>query len=475
MTRDKTYFFCGVGGSGMAPLALIVQARGAAVEGSDRALDQGRTPAKFDFLRGRGVVLHPQTGEGVRAGETLVVSGAVEESVPDVQAARRLDLPVVTRAALLAELFNAAPLSVGVAGTSGKSTTTAMIGWIASRTGRDPTIVNGAEMKNFATPEQPYASAVVGSGRLFVAEVDESDGSIAGFSPKVAVINNVALDHKSMEELRSLFAAFAAKAETAVLNLDNAETAALAAGLAPERRLTYSTGGHDADLTASGIELAPDGVAFAARGRAGDMARVRLKVPGRHNVSNALAALAAAMACGVTLTQGAAALGEFTGVRRRLEVAGTAGGVTVIDDFAHNPDKIAATLDALHAFPGRLLVMFQPHGFGPLRLMKDAFVEVFAGRLAEDDVLLMPDPVYFGGTVERSVGSGDIAAAVAARGRRAEAFPDRAACGERLLALARPGDRIVVMGARDDTLSQFAAEILDGCGAGIEAPDEFRR
>ena len=466
MTRDKTYFFCGVGGSGMAPLALIVQARGATVEGSDRALDQGRTPAKFDFLRGRGVVLHPQTGEGVRAGETLVVSGAVEESVPDVQAARRLDLPVVTRAALLAELFNAAPLSVGVAGTSGKSTTTAMIGWILHRARRDPTIVNGAEMKNFATPERPFASAVAGSGRIFVAEVDESDGSIAGFSPQIAVINNVALDHKSMEELRSLFAAFAAKADTAVLNLDNAETAALAAGLAPERRLTYSTGEHDADLMAGGTELAPDGVAFTARGRAGDMAKVRLKVPGRHNVSNALAALAAAMACGVTLTQGAAALGEFTGVRRRLEVAGTAGGVTVIDDFAHNPDKIAATLDTLHAFPGRLLVMFQPHGFGPLRLMKEAFVEVFASRLAEDDVLLMPDPVYFGGTVDRSVGSGDITAAVVVRGRRAEAFPARAACRERLLALARPGDRIVVMGARDDTLSQFAAEILDGLRRG---------
>jgi UDP-N-acetylmuramate--alanine ligase len=163
---------------------------------------------------------------------------------------------------------------------------------------------------------------------------------------------------------------------------------------------------------------------------------------------------------GVGLEQAAGALSAFTGVRRRLELVGEDGGVQVIDDFAHNPDKIAATLDTLHAFPGRLLLMFQPHGFGPLRLMRDAFVECFAERLRPDDVLLMPEPVYFGGTVDRSVSSRDITEAVAARGRNAVALPDRAACGDRLIAMANSGDRIVVMGARDDTLSTFAAELL---------------
>jgi UDP-N-acetylmuramate--alanine ligase len=185
---------------------------------------------------------------------------------------------------------------------------------------------------------------------------------------------------------------------------------------------------------------------------------VSLQAPGLHNVANALAALGAAQACGVELAEAAAALGDFAGIRRRFEVVGTAGGVTVIDDFAHNPDKIAATLDTLHAFPGRLLVMFQPHGYGPLRQMKDAFVEVFAGRLAADDVLLMPEPVYFGGTTDRSVTSRDITEALG--GRNTTALADREACGERLVELAKPGDRIVIMGARDDTLSQFAAEVL---------------
>src|SRR5271156_6179666 len=241
MIPDKSYFFCGVGGSGMTPLALIVKARGASVAGSDRALDQGRNPERFDFLRASGVALHPQDGSGlVRADQTLVVSAAIEETIPDVAAARRGGAPILTRAQVLAQLFNAAATSVGVAGTSGKSTTTAMIGWIAAYAGLDPTIVNGAEMKNFATADATFASAKVGAGEAFIAEVDESDGSIALYSPKVAVINNISLDHKSMEELRTLFSGFAAKAEHVVLNLDNAETAALAPTLDSTRLATFS-------------------------------------------------------------------------------------------------------------------------------------------------------------------------------------------------------------------------------------------
>ncbi len=189
MIPGQAYFFCGVGGSGMTPLALLVQALGGAVEGSDRALDQGRNQARFDFLRGRGVVLHPQDGSGVtRPDQIVVVSGAVEDTIPDVVAARRVGAPIVTRAALLAALFNTSALAVGVAGTSGKSTTTGMIGWILTAAGRDPTVVNGAEMRNFVSAEAPFASARIGGGHVFVAEVDESDGSIAfQYWPKIMV------------------------------------------------------------------------------------------------------------------------------------------------------------------------------------------------------------------------------------------------------------------------------------------------
>jgi UDP-N-acetylmuramate--alanine ligase len=462
MSQPKDYFFCGVGGSGMTPLALIIQAGGGQVEGSDRALDQGRNTPRFDFLRSRGVLLHPQDGSGVRrAGQVLVTSAAVEETVPDVQAARRVGAAVTTRARLLAELFNGAAFSIGVAGTSGKSTTVGMIGWILHRAGKRPTIMNGADMNNFVAEDQPFASAVIGKGQAFVSEVDESDGSIAFFNPRVAVVNNISLDHKSLEELRSLFRGFVANAETVVLNLDNAETAALLPDLKPGQALTYSLVSEEADLMASLPIRSPTGIAFAVTARgSGEAVEVKLKVPGLHNVANALAALCAAKTCGVALADAATYLGEFSGIRRRLEVVGIVNDITVIDDFAHNPDKIAATLETMHAFPGRLLLMFQPHGYGPLRLMRNALVDCFASGLHGDDILLMPEPVYFGGTVDRSVGSREIADDIERRGWKAFALPDRDACGDSLVKLARRGDRILVMGARDDSLSQFARELL---------------
>ena len=459
--QPEDYFFCGVGGSGMAPLAVILRARGARVEGSDRALDQGRTGAKFDYLRSLGIALHPQDGSGLtRASQTLVASAAVEDTVPDVVAARAAGAARMSRAELLARLFNDAPCPVGVAGTSGKSTTTGMIGWILHHAGAAPTVMNGAVMKNFVSPEALFASALVGEGDAFVSEVDESDGSIAMFNPKIAVLNNIALDHKSMDELRALFGGFVDRAGTAVLNLDNDETAAIAAARG-KPSVTYSLGNFGADLLGRDIAPQPFGVSFdVLETKANAAATVRLAMPGRHNVSNALAAMATARACGVSLEQAAAALDEFQGVKRRLDFVGEAGGVAVIDDFAHNPDKIAASLKTLHEFPGRLLVMFQPHGFGPLKKMKAEFIGCFADNLSAEDVLVMPAPAYFGGAVDRSVSSGDIARGVVAAGRRAEALPDRAACGARLVELARPGDRIVVMGARDDTLSVFAADLL---------------
>src|SRR3974377_1595050 len=232
MSQLGDYFFCGVGGSGMTPLALLIQARGAGVEGSDRALDQGRNAKRFDFLRARGVLLHPQNGSGVtRASQILVTSAAVEETVPDVQAARRVGAAITTRARLLAELFNSAGLGGGIAGTSGKSTTVGMLGWILHRAGKSPTIMNGADMKNFINAGSPFASARIGEGEVFVSEVDESDGSLTFFEPRVAVVNNISLDHKSLDELRSLFRAFLAKAETVVANAHDAETESLTAGL----------------------------------------------------------------------------------------------------------------------------------------------------------------------------------------------------------------------------------------------------
>lgn len=462
MSQAKSYFFSGVGGSGMLPLALILRGKGVTVAGSDRSLDQGRLGAKFEYLKAQGIALFPQDGSGiVSADQILVRSAAVEDTVGDVVAAKRVGAEDLKRPQLLAELFNAAPVRIGVAGTSGKSTTTGMIAWLLYRAGRDPTVMNGAVMKNFVTPDALFASALVGKGDAFVSEVDESDGSIARYEPTIAVVNNIALDHKSMDELRALFTGFVNKAEIAVLNLDNEETAALVMATRVRTR-TYALRSGLADLSCTAIRLAPDGVSFdVVEKDTRDVATVDLAVPGEHNVANALAALSAARAYGMSLKDAAEALKGFSGTKRRLEVVGKARNVTVIDDFGHNPDKITATLRTLHAFPGRLLIMFQPHGFGPLKQMKAEFIDCFARNMSDDDALIMPDPVYFGGTVDRSVTSENIVAGVRSRGLQAMAFAERGACGDKLIELAESGDRIVIMGARDDTLSVFAADLVE--------------
>ena len=241
MHKNKSYFFCGIGGSGMLPLANIVRDAGASVAGSDRALDQGRLGPKFSWLQSLGIDLFPQDGSGLVGGDQiLIASAAIEDSVPDIAKAQALGCTRMTRAELLADLFNAAPRSVAVGGTSGKSTVTGMIGWILTDAGRDPTIMNGAVMKNFVADDAPFASAHVGQGDVFVSEVDESDGSIALFTPEVAVLNNVSLDHKSLQELRQLFGDFARKAKVCVWNADDAETVALMTLLSP---LPFRRGG----------------------------------------------------------------------------------------------------------------------------------------------------------------------------------------------------------------------------------------
>ena len=451
----KRFFFVGVGGSGMMPLAMILAARGAIVAGSDRGLDQGRVPAKFDDLAAKGVALFPQDGSGIVSAEQIVVaSAAVEASVADIVAAERLGCARMSRAELNAKLFNASALPIGVAGTSGKSTVTGMIARILSDAGLDPTVMNGAVMKDFAAADRPFASALVGEGAPYVSEVDESDGSIALYLPQVAVLNNVSLDHKSLEELNVLFGDFIGKAGMAIVNADNPDAAALAMRLPRERVTTFSIGGA-ADLVASDVVEAPFSVMFTLRN-----ARVTLRVPGRHNVANALAAIGAALAAGVTFDAAVAAIGGYAGLKRRFDLVGEAANVAVIDDFAHNPDKIAATLDTLHAFPGRLIVLFQPHGYGPLKTMRRELVDCFASRLIGDDLLVLPDPVYQGGTVTREVTSADIVRDVMVAGGNALHVPERAAAAAHCVATARAGDRIVVMGARDDTLPLLAAEMV---------------
>jgi len=461
---DSPVFFSGIGGSGMLPLASIVRASGGKVAGSDRSLDAGRTPHKFDYLRSLGIQLFPQDGSGLQEGMTLVTSAAVEATVPDVVRAKELGLPHLTRPQFLARLLNDAQRSVAVGGTSGKSTVTGMIGWILHACHRQPTVMNGAVMKNFVTPSAPFASALVGDPELFVSEVDESDGSIALYRPEIAVLTNISLDHKEMDELRQLFAHFLNSARRAVLNLDDPETRALSETVPADKVIGYGFDSPTADFMGKDLKLEPNGVTFAVQA---EEARheVRLAVPGRHNASNALAAIAAARSLGVRIEDAVNALARFEGLKRRLETVGEASGVTVIDDFAHNPDKIAATLATLRAQPGRLLIMFQPHGYGPLAKMGEPLAQSLAEGMAPDDRLYLPDPVYQGGTVEKVRGSDWLAEHVGSLEKQAEHIAERPKIADALIDEAREGDRILIMGARDDTLIDFARDLVERLGS----------
>ncbi|SHN58206.1 glutamate ligase domain-containing protein [Erythrobacter sanguineus] len=460
----RPLFFCGIGGSGMLPLAQIAHGLGHPVAGSDRSRDSGRTPEKFAWLENHGFALFPQDGSGVTSSDqVLVASAAIEDSVPEVARARELGCDRLSRAELLAALFNDAGFAIAVGGTSGKSTVTGMIAWILHEGAYDPTVMNGAVMKNFASPANPFASGRVGRPELFISEVDESDGSIALYRPTVGVLLNVSLDHKSIEELRVLFGNFVARSGTAVINLDSPE----AGYLVPRASqcVTFAVGNGDADITVEpdSIDQSELGIRAAViDNRRREVFPLILPMPGLHNLSNALAAIAAASAAGIGIGHSTYALRSFAGLARRFDVIGTSpGGITVIDDFGHNPEKCAATLRTLKASHGRVIAFFQPHGYGPLRQMGAELAATFVRELGPDDITIMCDPVYFGGTVDRSEGSERIVRLINEAGGNAEHIAARADCGTRIAALARPGDRIVVMGARDDTLAEFAQSLLD--------------
>lgn len=438
----KHYFLSGIGGSGMMPLALILKSRGHTISGSDRGRDQGRSPEKFADLEKQGIKLFPQDGSGVvGALDALVVSTAVEETVPDVQAARGQGIPVIKRAELLAEIFNSFPKRIAVGGTSGKTTTTGMIAFILKEAGLDPVVMCGGIIKNYGT------TALTGTGDIFVTEADESDGTIALFHPDVAVLNNISVDHKGLDELRALFTDFVNKADMNIINADNAEALALKG----TRSRTYSLS-KSADYRASDIFHMPEGIAAIINGEA-----IGMDLQGDHNLSNAMAAIAAVHIFGVSVRKACEILGRFEGIRRRMEWVGEANGITVIDDFAHNPDKIAATLSALKAHPGRLIIIFQMHGYGPLKLMWKELAQTFKAHTDTSDRIFMPDPLYLGGTADKSIGTQQVVEAI---GERATWTQTREAAGLAALLAAKPGDRLIVMGARDDTLSTFAQGLL---------------
>ena len=452
--EKQTYFFCGVGGLGMSALAQIMLERGVNVAGSDRAYDMGLEREKFRTLQNIGAKLYPQDGSGIKASgaDVFVASSAVEDTIPDVKAAKEAGCRIVHRSELLAELAHSGTLMT-VGGTSGKSTTTGMLAHIMTEAGTSPTIINGASV--VGQKNAGLSNAAAGTSDITVIEVDESDASISRFTPQIAVLNNVSKDHKTMVELRQLFKDYLARAEKGVVvNLDCPEVGALLPAGKP--LLTFSLKDPKADFYATKITPTAKGITFTLNGER----EVHLKVYGWYNVANALAAIAAATMAGITTEQAAQALESFGGMKRRLERVGTENGISVIDDFAHNPHKIAASLKALKEYPGRVFAIYQPHGFGPTKMMRDELIATFRLNLGPEDCLIMPDIYFVGGTADKSISSADIIHELADGGVNATYTPNREDIYPAIARQLKPGDRICVMGARDGTLADFARSLL---------------
>ncbi|MCQ2914437.1 MAG: Mur ligase domain-containing protein [Alphaproteobacteria bacterium] len=451
----KNYFFCGVGGSGMSSLALALRHHGESISGSDRSYDAGNCLEKFTSLQKQGITLYPQDGSGLNKKiNCLVVSSAIEDSIPDVKKAKELEIPIKTRAQVLAEFFHQYN-GIAVGGTSGKTTTTAMIGHILKKTNVDPIVINGGKMLNYPTAPG-NGSILCGKGTFCVIEADESDGSIELYKPSVSIVTSITLDHKPLEELRVLFSDFVSKASVgAVLNADNEDCLALKEK--NPNSVTFSVNGADADFKAEDIVPIDNGVRFNLDG-----ASVFLPVIGKHNVANALCAMAACELIGVTRKQSIQAMADFAGVHRRLEVLGTTKkGVTVIDDFAHNPEKIAASLQALRSYPGKLIMIYQPHGFKPTKMLRAGIVEAFDKGMEMDDTLIMPEIFYAGGTATKDISSADLVKDLEKTGKRVHYIPERKKIIGLVKMLAQKGDRVVIMGARDESLPEFAKQIFE--------------
>lgn len=448
------WHFAGIGGTGMSAIAFYLAGRGQEVSGSDRLFDRGGGNAIRKALEDAGARIFPQDGSGIGPGVRLVVSTAVEEDVPEVKAARALGCEIVHRSEALAEIANS-QRTIAVSGTSGKSTVTAMVFRVLREAGLDPSVISGGVLRELSR-EGHWGNAWGGSGDWLVIEADESDGSLVRYAPEIGLMLNLDRDHKELDELRSLFRTFRDRSGRFLSNGDRPECVEIGGDDA-----WYFGSARHTHPAVDALELGAASVSF----RIGD-ASCTVPFPGRHMLDNALASILAGLAAGVPLDVAARSLSTFAGVGRRHELVGTSRGVSVYDDFAHNPAKVEAAIAAarLSAKGGRVLAIFQPHGYGPLRFLLEDFAESFAKALAPEDRLWIA-PVYdAGGTADRSISSHDLARRLADKGVRVESPDSRELIPALVSAEARAGDVVYSMGARDPELPAFALMVLAALG-----------
>jgi len=432
--------FVGIGGSGMSGIAEVLLNLGYVVSGSD----QKRSPVT-DHLAALGArVSEGHDAANVEGAHVVVISTAVRPTNPEVVEARRLGIPVIPRAEMLAELMRL-KYGVAVAGSHGKTTTTSMVAMILDKGGLDPTVVVGGRVGVLGS------GARLGRGDFMVAEADESDRSFLKLSPTVAVVTNIDREHldtyKDLADVQEAFLGFVNKVPfygAGVLCLDDGPIQDILPRV--ERRVVTYGLSPQAQVSARDVRLKPAGSAYLATAGGQALGELELSVPGAHNVLNSLAAVAVGLELAVTFEAIRQGLAGFTGVDRRFQVRGEAGGVLVVDDYGHHPTEIRATLETLRGRAGsrRTVVLFQPHRYTRTQHLWDEFCRAF--HLA--DLLLLVDIYPAGEEAVPGVSAEALAEAIARRGHRQVVYAgDVRAATERLARDVRDGDVVLTLGA----------------------------
>ncbi len=440
--KIRKIHFVGIGGIGMSGIAEVLLNLGYTVTGSD--LNPSEITDRLAELGARIYTLHAP--ENVHGSDVVIYSSAVTLDNPEVQEALRLKIPVIKRAEMLGELMRL-KFGIAIAGTHGKTTTTSLTGAVLSAAGLDPTLIIGGRVRAMNT------NAQLGSGDLLVAEADEFDRSLLNIVPTIAVITNIEADHMEcyadLEDLHNAFVTFANKVPfygRVVACLDDPGVQEVLQRI--KRRLETYGFNPQADWVARDVVLGAEGSRFTVHYRGEKLGEVTLRLPGKHNVLNALAALAVGNELDVPFARMQEAMATFSGVDRRFDIKGEFNGVMVVDDYAHHPTEIEATLKAARAgWPERrLVVAFQPHLYSRTRY----FLKAFARALLLADVVLVLDVYPAREAPIAGVNGGVLAEAARALGHRQVHFlPDKNRLPDKILEIARPGDMVLTVGAGD--------------------------
>jgi UDP-N-acetylmuramate--alanine ligase len=438
----------------MSALAQYCRWSGMNVSGSDRLLEADYTAATRSALQAIGCRLCAQDGSGIGPHtDAVIVSTAIEESNPDISKARSLGIPVYHRSDLLAAIVNSTR-SIAVAGTSGKSTVTALIFHLLQECGRTPSLITGANLHGLIN-QGHIGNAFVGSSDIVVFEADESDGSIVHYTPAISLILNVSRDHKPVPEVIELFTTLSRQSATTIVNRDDANLATV-----PATRSFASA----ADATWKAERICTDRLCASVLL---DGTQYTVPFPGQHNGRNLLAALSVCLELGCSPAALQKACQSFQGLQRRFDRILTSRDITVIDDYAHNPEKLEAAISTAQSLSPRLHILFQPHGFGPTRFMFDELVAMFARAVRGSDTLFLLPIYYAGGTVQKDISAQTLAAALTGCAGRIYTPEHRDEALGLIAAQGQPGDIVLSMGARDPSLPEFArriAQAIDGTG-----------